>query len=128
MLVKLTFVKRFLKDNFLYRSARIYNVDEPMGLSLCGLTTDKDMPMFQIVAPEAVGNIPVVNLQIEDEEEEIPVVQKTVIEKPTAPRTRKTVSEQEKPKAKSKAKAKVPKLKKTPAKAAIEKSSNVVQV
>ena len=128
MLVKLTFVKRFLKDNFLYRSARIYNVDEPMGLSLCGLTTDKDMPMFQIVAPEAVGNIPVVNLQIEDEEEDIPVVQKTVIEKTAASRTRKTVSETAKPKAKAKAKAKAPKLKKATAKAASENPSNVVQV
>jgi len=127
MLVKLTFVKRFLKDNFLYRTGRIYNVDESMGLSLCGLT-QKDLPMFQIVAPEAVGNLPVVNLQIEDEEEDIPVVQRTVIEKTAASRTRKTVSETAKPKAKAKAKAKAPKLKKATAKAASENPSNVVQV
>lgn len=125
MLVKLTFVKRFLKDNFLYRKGRIYNVDESMGLRLCGLM-NKDMPMFQIVAPEAVADSPVVNLQIEDEEEDIPVVQVNVVEKTADPRKRKTVTEKAKPKAKAKSKAKAPRIKKPTAKA--EHPSNVVQV
>lgn len=124
MLVRLTFVKRFLKDNFLYRKGRIYNVDESMGMTLCGLM-DKDMPMFTIVAPETVGDSPIVNLQIEDEVADVPPVKKTVSER-TAPTKRKTVSEKAKAKPKAKAKAKAPKLKKTTAKA--EPSSNVVQV
>ncbi len=125
MLVRLTFVKRFLKDNFLYRKGRIYNVDEAMGLRLCG-KMDKDMPMFTIVDPDNIGDLPVVNLQIEDEKEEIPVVQKTVVAVGSAKKG-KTVSEKAVVKPKAKAKAK-PKLKKPTAKAASEKSSNVVQV
>lgn len=125
MLVRLTFVKRFLKDNFLYRKGRIYNVEEEMGLRLCGLM-DRDMPMFSIIAPDNVGDSPVVNLIIEDELADVPVVQKTVVEQATST-GRKTVTEKSvaKPKAKSKAKAK---LKKPTAKAASEKSDNVVQV
>ncbi len=125
MLVRLTFVKRFLKDNFLYRKGRIYNVEEPMGMTLCGLM-DKDLPMFTIVSPENVGDAPVVNLQIEDEVEEVAPVKQTVSER-TAPTKRKTVSEKAKAKPKAKAKAKAPKkLKKATAKT--EPSSNVVQV
>lgn len=125
MLVRLTVAKRFLKDNFLYRKARIYNVPEAMGLSLCGMM-DKDMPMFGIIDPDNVGEIPVVNLQIEDEVPEVPVKQQTVVEA-APPKKAKTVSEKSAVKPKAKAKAK-PKLKKPTAKAATEKSGNVVQV
>lgn len=123
MLVRLTFVKRFLKDNFLYLKKRIYNVEEAMGLRLCGLM-DKDLPMFSIVDPASVGDSPVINLQIEDEVEEIPVVQHTVVAVGSAKKA-KTVTEKSAAKPKAKAKAK---LKKPTAKAASEKSSNVVQV
>jgi hypothetical protein len=126
MLVRLTVAKRFLKDNFLYRKARIYNVPEAMGLNLCGMM-DKDMPMFGIIDPANVGEIPVVNLQIEDEVPEVPVKPQTVVEATTSPKKAKTVSEKSAVKPKAKAKAK-PKLKKPKAKAATEKSGNVVQV
>jgi len=123
MLVRLTFVKRFLKDNFLYRKGRVYNVDEAMGLALCGLT-DKDLPMFTIVAPDRVGDTPIVSLQIEDEVEDIPVKQQNVSIAETKTK-RKTVSK----KAPKKASKKTAKLKKPVAKAATEEpSSNVVQV
>ncbi len=123
MLVRLTFVKRFLKDNFLYLKKRIYNVEEAMGLRLCGLM-DKDLPMFSIVDPASVGDSPVINLQIDDEVEEIPVVQHTVVAVGSAKKA-KTVTEKSAAKPKAKAKAK---LKKPTAKAASEKSSNVVEV
>lgn len=123
MLVRLTFVKRFLKDNFLYRKGRIYNVDETMGMNLCGLMS-KDLPMFTIIAPDRVGDSPVVNLQIDDEVEDIPVVQKNVSVVDSA-KTRKTVSKKVPKKAKAKKGAKI---KQTTAKAASEESSNVVQV
>lgn len=123
MLVRLTFVKRFLKDNFLYLQKRIYNVDEAMGLRLCGLM-DKDMPMFSIVDPASIGDSAVINLQIDDEVEEIPVVQHTVVAVGSAKKA-KTVTEKSAAKPKAKAKAK---LKKPTAKAASEKSSNVVEV
>jgi len=123
MLVRLTFVKRFLKDNFLYRKGRIYNVDETMGMNLCGLM-DKDLPMFTIVAPDRVGDFPVVSLQIDDEVEDTPVVQKNV-SVAASDKKRKTVSKKAPKKAKAKKGAKI---KQVTAKAATEKSSNVVQV
>lgn len=123
MLVRLTFVKRFLKDNFLYLQKRIYNVEEAMGLRLCGLM-DKDMPMFSIVDPASIGDSAVINLQIDDEVEDIPVVQHTVVAVGSAKKA-KTVTEKSAAKPKAKAKAK---LKKPTAKAASEKSDNVVQV
>jgi len=123
MLVRLTFVKRFLKDNFLYLQKRIYNVEEAMGLRLCGLM-DKDMPMFSIVDPASIGDSAVINLQIDDEVEDIPVVQHTVVAVGSAKKA-KTVTEKSGAKPKAKAKAK---LKKPTAKAASEKSDNVVQV
>lgn len=125
MLVRLTIAKRFLKDNFLYRKARIYDVPEDMGMTLCSLM-QKDMPQFAIIDPDNVGKIPVVSLQIEDYVPDAPVVPQQVsvsgeakTEKQVSPKKAKTAK-------KSTAKKKSPKLKKPTAKT--EKSSNVVQV
>jgi hypothetical protein len=125
MLVRLTVAKRFLKDNFLYRKARIYDVPEDMGMTLCSLM-QKDMPQFAIIDPANVGKIPVVSLQIEDYVPDTPVVPQNVsvageakTEKQVSPKKAKTAK-------KSTAKKKSPKLKKPTAKT--EKSSNVVQV
>jgi hypothetical protein len=125
MLVRLTVAKRFLKDNFLYRKARIYDVPEDMGMTLCSLM-QKDMPQFAIIDPANVGKIPVVSLQIEDYVPDAPVVPQNVsvageakTEKQVSPKKAKTAK-------KSTAKKKSPKLKKPTAKT--EKSSNVVQV
>jgi len=79
MYVRLTFVKRFNKDKFLYHRGRIYNVDERLGMELCG-TMVNDMPVFAMVAPEKIGETPVINLLQEDEQPEEVVVPKTVKE------------------------------------------------
>jgi len=109
--------------NFRKTIFNIYNVEEAMGLRLCGLM-DKDMPMFSIVDPASIGDSAVINLQIDDEVEDIPVVQHTVVAVGSAKKA-KTVTEKSAAKPKAKAKAK---LKKPTAKAASEKSDNVVQV
>jgi len=126
MLVRLTVAKRFLKDNFLYRKARIYDVPEDMGMTLCSLM-DKDMPMFGIVDPANVGSVPVVSLQIEDYVPDAPVVPKQVSVAGEAQPLKQVSTKPKKSAAKkSTAKKKSPKLKKPTAKT--EKSSNVVQV
>ncbi len=79
MYVRLTFVKRFSKHKFLYHRGRIYNVDERLGLELCG-TMVNDMPVFAMVAPEKIGDTPVIDLLMEDEEPEEKVVPRTVKE------------------------------------------------
>lgn len=79
MYVRLTFVKRFQKDKFLYHRGRIYNVDERHGLELCGVMV-KDMPVFAMVDPEKIGDTPVIDLLMEDDQPDEVVVPKTVKE------------------------------------------------
>lgn len=79
MYVRLTFVKRFNKDKFLYHRGRVYNVDDRLGMELCG-TMVNDMPVFSIVDPEKIGETPVIDLLMEEEQPEEVVVPKTVKE------------------------------------------------
>jgi len=131
MYVRLTFVKRFNKDKFLYHRGRIYNVDERLGLELCG-TMVNDMPVFAMVDPDKIGETPVVNLSVEeDAQEEDAPIPKTVkdIDKPTtqkqvrkaAPVKTKTVAK------KAATKKAAPRLKKKAA-APKPKTANEVEI
>ena len=79
MYVRLTFVKRFMKHKFLYHRGRVYNVDEQLGLELCG-TMVNDMPVFSLVDPAKIGETPVIDLLMEDEQPEEKVIPRTVTE------------------------------------------------
>lgn len=127
MFVRLTFVKRFSKHKFLYHKGRVYNVDERLGLELCG-TMVNDMPAFSIVDPAKIGETPVVDLLMEDEQEEEVVAPKTVTKVPVA---KKQVRKTSKPKGKTVTAKKAPRLKKAAprAKAAVApKTDNEVEV
>lgn len=73
MLVRLTFVKRFTSDGFLYRRERAYRVTDEHATRLMQVDVN-DMPVFKMVdedtLPEGVG---IIDLVAEEEEEVVPV-------------------------------------------------------
>ena len=54
MLIRLTFVNRFVHDGLMFLKARVYNVDEAEGIKFCQIT-DRDMPIFKIVGADQIG-------------------------------------------------------------------------
>lgn len=74
MLVQVTFHKRYLSEDFLFRADRIYRVPNKRGMYLCGRTVN-DLPSFKMVDPETLEeDAQIIDLtvspdEVEDEED-----------------------------------------------------------
>lgn len=92
MLVRLTFVKRFTCDGFLYRSERVYRVAESYATQLLQHTVN-DMPVFRIILEDQLKESDtVVELMEEDAEEVAPTPKpKAKVVKPKVTKKQKVV-------------------------------------
>lgn len=96
MLVRMTFVKRYTAQGFLYRRERAYRVDEDHGTRLLNVMVN-DMPVFKMVTEDMIpDDVAIIDL-VEEEEAELPPPEpkpkKTVVtEKKEAPAAKKPVA------------------------------------
>lgn len=95
MLVRLTFVKRFGKDGFLYRKERVYSVDEDRAIELTQIMVN-DMPIFKLVKEDDLTEADTVIYLTEEEDEPVAVqkpkpAKKTVVKKKAAIKKKTTI-------------------------------------